>query len=60
MRAARRKQGDIDGRVAQLLKENEDEIKHKDFLRLRDREKEDLITKVEDLVQMKRATSGIC
>ena len=49
MRTARRKQGDIDGRVAQLLKKKEDEIKHKDFLRLQDREKEDLIAKIDDL-----------
>ena len=49
MRTARRKQGDIDGTVAQLLKEKEDENKHKDFLRLQDREKEDLIAKIEDL-----------
>ena len=54
------KQGDIDGRVAQLLKEKEDEINHKDFLFWQDREKEDFITKVEDLVQMKCARSGIC
>ena len=49
MRTARRKQGDIDGTVAQLLKEKEDDIKHKDFLRLQDREKEDLIAKVDYL-----------
>ena len=35
--------------MAQLLKEKEDEIKHKDFLRLVDREKEDLIAKVDYL-----------
>ena len=48
----------IDGRAAQLLMEKEDEIKHKDFLRSQDREKHDhIITKVEDLVQMKSARS---
>merc|ERR1712153_226934 len=51
---------DIDNMIAQLLKEKEDEIKHKDFCvdefntnqlqtERKDREKEDLIAKIEDL-----------
>ena len=46
--------------VAQLPKKKQDEINLKDFLHLQDRKKEDLITKVEDLVHMERAMSGIC
>merc|ERR1719451_264084 len=61
----------IDDMVAQLLKEKEDEIKHKDFCveefntnqlqtEKKDREKEDLIAKIEDLeLTIKTLTSEI-
>jgi chromosome segregation ATPase len=61
----------IDDMVAQLLKEKEDEIKHKDFCveefntnqlqtERKDREKEDLIAKIEDLeLTIKTLTSEI-
>merc|ERR1719204_2284475 len=61
----------IDDMIAQLLKEKEDEIKHKDFCveefntnelqtEKKDREKEDLIAKIEDLeLTIKTLTSEI-
>merc|ERR1719420_2897466 len=61
----------IDDMIAQLLKEKEDEIKHKDFCvdefntnqlqtEKKEREKEDLLAKIEDLeMTIKQLTSDI-